>query len=143
MNLTDVGHLTSDEDQGEDKLSKQANIEGKTPKEIADTTIKSYEQDSKEINILPPTTRCRATDYIQEMIDMIQVLIDKDFAYQTELAIYFDISKFENYTQLSRQDLDELKSGAGTGDTSDPEKQNANDFALWKKNARSAQGRAA
>ncbi len=130
-NYTDVGHLTSDEDQGEDKLSKQAGIEGKTPKEIADATIESYEQDSEDINILPPTTRCRATDYIQEMIDMIQVLIDKDFAYQTELAIYFDISKFENYTQLSRQDLDELKSGAGTGETSDPEKQNTNDFALW------------
>ncbi|MFH0846208.1 MAG: cysteine--tRNA ligase [Patescibacteria group bacterium] len=130
-NYTDVGHLTSDADGGEDKVSKQAKLEQKTPEEIISKAIEIYEQDSTELNILPPTLRCRATDYISEMIDMIRVLTDKGFTYKTDLAIYFDISKANNYTQLSGQNLDELRSGAGTGDIEDPNKKNPSDFAVW------------
>ena len=125
-NYTDVGHLTGDNegdaDVGEDRMEKGSKKEGLSPTEIADKYISIYEKDIKEMNILTPTTVCRATDYIQEMIDMIQVLLDKEFAYQTDWAIYFDISKVENYTQLSGQSLKDLKSGAGVGDVTDPQK---------------------
>jgi len=130
-NYTDVGHLVSDEDTGEDKMEKGAQREGKTPQEIANKYIEIYEQDMKDLNILSPTTRCRATDYIQEMIEMVQVLIDKGFAYQTDLAIYFDISKAKNYTELSGQKIEDLQSGAGTGDVVDSQKRNPNDFVVW------------
>ncbi len=134
-NYTDVGHLTGDNegdaDVGEDRMEKGSKKEGLSPTEIADKYISIYEKDIKEMNILTPTTVCRATDYIQEMIDMIQVLLDKEFAYQTDWAIYFDISKVENYTQLSGQSLKDLKSGAGVGDVTDPQKRNSNDFAVW------------
>ena len=134
-NYTDVGHLTGDNegdaDLGEDRMEKGSRIEGLLPTEIADKYIDIYEKDVKELNILPPTIRCRATDYIQEMIDMVQILMDKDFAYQTDLAIYFDITKAKNYTELSGQNLEDLKSGAGTGDVIDSQKKNENDFAVW------------
>ncbi|MBU1046544.1 cysteine--tRNA ligase [Patescibacteria group bacterium] len=130
-NFTDVGHLVSDEDEGEDKIEKGAKKEGLSPAEITKKYIDIYEKDTQELNILPPTTRCRATDYIQEMIDMIQILMDKGFAYQTDLAIYFDISKAKNYTQLSGQNLEDLQSGSGAGDVADPQKKNNSDFAVW------------
>ncbi|MCK4918649.1 MAG: cysteine--tRNA ligase [Candidatus Pacebacteria bacterium] len=134
-NYTDVGHLTGDNegdaDLGEDRMEKGVRQEGLSPAEIADKYIKFYEDDIKELNISSPTTRCRATDYIQEMIDMVQVLLDKGFAYQTDSAIYFDITKAKNYTELSGQQLDELKSGAGTGDIEDSQKRNTGDFAIW------------
>ena len=130
-NYTDVGHLTGDNegdaDLGEDRMEKGVKTEGLSPTEIADKYIKFYEDDTKELNILEPTTRCRATDYIQEMIDMVQVLIEKDFAYQTDS----DISKAKNYTELSGQKLEDLKSGAGTGDVTDSQKKNTEDFAIW------------
>ena len=134
-NYTDVGHLTGDNegdaDLGEDRMEKGSRIEGLLPTEIADKYIDIYEKDVKELNILPPTIRCRATDYIPEMINMVKVLLDKDFAYQTDLAIYFDITKAKNYTELSGQNLEDLKSGAGTGDVIDSQKKNENDFAVW------------
>ncbi|OGD67435.1 cysteine--tRNA ligase [Candidatus Campbellbacteria bacterium RIFOXYC2_FULL_35_25] len=134
-NYTDVGHLTGDNigdaDTGEDRMEISARLEMKTPKEIADVAIEDYERDTKELNLLFPTTRCRATDYIQEMVDMIQILLDKNFAYQTNLAIYFDVSKAKDYTRLSGQKMEEQIGGAGTGDTTDTEKRNPADFALW------------
>ncbi|MBU4480377.1 cysteine--tRNA ligase [Patescibacteria group bacterium] len=134
-NYTDVGHLTGDNegdaDTGEDRMEISARIEGKTPKEIADVAIENYEKDTKDLNLLFPTTRCRATDYIQEMIDMVQILLDKGFAYQTDLAIYFDVSKAKDYTRLSGQKLEENIQGAGTGEISDSQKKNPVDFVLW------------
>src|SRR3989339_513604 len=134
-NYTDVGHLTGDNigdaDTGEDRMEISARLEMKTPKEIADVAIEDYERDTKELNLLFPTTRCRATDYIQEMVDMIQILLDKNFAYQTNLAIYFYVSKAKDYTRLSGQKMEEQIGGAGTGDTTDTEKRNPADFALW------------
>ena len=131
-NYTDFGHLTSDGDEGEDKMEKGAKREGLTPKEIADKYIKEFEIDVKALNILNPTTRARATDYINQMIEMVQTLLDKGFAYSTPTAIYFDITKFPDYTKLSGQNLDMNKSGEGHGDVLDSEnKKNPQDFALW------------
>lgn len=134
-NYTDVGHLTGDNegdaDLGEDKMEKGAKKEGLSSSKIADKYIKIYEEDTKKLNILSSTTRCRATDYIKEMIEMVQVLLEKGFAYQTDLAIYFDISKAQNYTELSGQKIEDLKLGAGTGDVLDSQKRNQNDFAIW------------
>jgi len=130
-NYTDVGHLTSDQDEGEDKVEKAAKQEKKTPEEIAEKYIKIYEQDTKDLNILEPTHRPRATECIEEIVEMTQTLLDKDYAYKTDLAIYFNVSKAENYTGLSGQKTEEQIEGAGKGDVADPGKKNSADFALW------------
>ncbi|MBU1137081.1 cysteine--tRNA ligase [Patescibacteria group bacterium] len=134
-NYTDVGHLTGDNlgdaDTGEDKIEKAARKENLSPKEIADKYIKVYEQDAKELNMLEPTAKPRATECIKEMIAMIQTLLDKDCAYTTGLAVYFDVGKAKNYTQLSGQKLEEQIRGAGKGDIADPQKKHPADFALW------------
>ncbi len=134
-NYTDVGHLSGDNegdaDTGEDRMEKAARRENKSPEEIAEHYISVYEEDITKINTLFPTHTTKATDHIQEMIDMVQVLLDKGYAYQTDLAIYFDISKKDDYSKLSKQNLDELLSGAGHGDIADSDKKNAGDFSLW------------
>jgi len=130
-NYTDVGHLTSDEDLGEDKMEKAAKRENLQPLIIAQKYIDVFEQDVKALNVLEPQGKPRATDYIAEMQAMVQGLLDKDFAYATDLAIYFDVTKAKNYTQLSGQDLEKNISDAGKGDISDPNKKHAADFALW------------
>jgi cysteinyl-tRNA synthetase len=130
-NYTDVGHLTSDSDTGEDKMEKGAKREHKTPDEIAKKYIDIFEKDTKALNLLEPSVKPRATEYIPQMIDMISTLLSKEFAYTTDLAVYFDISKFSTYTHLSRQQMDKLVEGAGKADVSDPRKKHAADFALW------------
>ncbi len=134
-NYTDVGHLTGDNegdaDLGEDKMEKGAKREGKTPQEIAEKYIAIYERDIKDLNILFPAVRCRATDYIPEMIEMTRILLDKGFAYATDLAIYFDVSKAKNYTQLSGQKIEEQIAGVGRGAVEDKQKKRPTDFALW------------
>ncbi len=130
-NYTDVGHLTSDGDEGEDKMEKGAKREGKTPAEIADKYIKTFEEDVKALNLLEPTFKPRATEYIKEMQEMVKTLLEKGFAYQTELAIYFDVSKAKDYTKLSGQKLEENKTGAGKGEVEDPDKKSPYDFAIW------------
>jgi cysteinyl-tRNA synthetase len=130
-NYTDVGHLTSDQDEGEDKLELGAKREHKTPQEIADKYIKVFEQDIKALNILEPAKKPKATAYIKEMQRMVKVLIDKGYAYSTDLAIYFDVNKAKDYTKLSGQDLEKNISELGKGEISDPNKKNPADFALW------------
>lgn len=130
-NYTDVGHLTSDEDAGEDKMEKGAKREGKTPEEIAQKYIDIFERDVAALNTLPPHTKPRATTYIDEMIAMVQILLDKGYAYQTSLAIYFDVSKAKDYTRLSGQVLEHNIEEAGQGTVSDLEKKNPEDFSLW------------
>ena len=130
-NYTDVGHLTSDGDDGEDKMEKGVRREGSNPQEIARKYIKIFEQDTKELNLLEPTIKPMATEHINEMIEMTQTLVDKEYAYTTDLAIYFDISKVKNYTKLSGQILEENIQGAGKSDVSDPQKKHPSDFALW------------
>jgi cysteinyl-tRNA synthetase len=130
-NYTDVGHLTSDEDEGEDKMEKSARKEKKDPLEIAGIYIKKFEQDAGALNLKEPTYKPRATEHIKEMQEMTQALLDKSYAYTTELAVYFDVSKFDRYGELTGQKLEDKKSGAGTGEVIDPEKRNLQDFALW------------
>jgi len=130
-NYTDVGHLTSDEDEGEDKLEKGAKRDKITPQEVADKYIKIFEQDIANLNVRPADVKPQATGHIKEMQEMIKILLEKGFAYQTKLAIYFDVSKAKNYTKLSGQNLEKNKAGAGEGEVSDPEKKNPADFALW------------
>ncbi|HLD28657.1 MAG TPA: cysteine--tRNA ligase [Patescibacteria group bacterium] len=130
-NYTDVGHLTSDEDQGEDKMAKSAKAEKMTPDQIADKYIKIFEQDISNLNILDPWQKPKATDHIKLMVKMAQTLIDRGYAYATDLAIYFDISKFKNYTELSGQDLAKNISSAGKGEVGDVGKKNSRDFAVW------------
>lgn len=130
-NYTDVGHLTSDGDDGEDKMEKGAKREGLTPQEIADKYIKIFEDDLQSLNHLPIEFKPRASQYVEQMIKMTQILIEKGIAYTTSKAVYYDVTKFDSYTQLSNQKLEFNKSGAGTGDVDDPEKKHPQDFALW------------
>lgn len=130
-NYTDVGHLVSDSDEGEDKMEKGAKREGLTPKEIAAKYIKIFENDLRDLNIEEPTHKPLATEHIREMQAMIQVLMEKGFAYKTELAVYFDVSKAKDYNRLSKQVMEENVAGAGAGDVWDREKKNPADFAVW------------
>ncbi len=130
-NYTDVGHLTSDSDTGEDKMEKGAKREGLSPEAIALKYIVQFEKDTKALGLLEPTFKPRATEYVGEMIAMISELLEKGFAYTTELAVYFDVLKFDAYTCLSRQNLKDMASGSGKADVSDSKKRNPMDFALW------------
>ena len=130
-NYTDVGHLTSDGDTGEDKMEKASKRENTSPKEISEKYIKIFENDVKELNTLSPDFKPKATEYINEKITMVQILLDKGFAYSTDLAIYFDISKAKDYTRLSGQNLDKNISGAGSADIEDLNKKHPIDFAVW------------
>jgi cysteinyl-tRNA synthetase len=138
MNITDVGHLVSDEDEGEDKLEKGAAKENKTVWEVAEFYIKAFEYDVTALNVLPPNgyhgpngSYARATDFIKEQIDLVQLLIDKGFAYQTEQAIYFDVSKLDDYGKLSGQKLSDKEVGARSDVVTDSAKKNPQDFAVW------------
>ncbi|MCA9386917.1 cysteine--tRNA ligase [Candidatus Dojkabacteria bacterium] len=130
-NITDVGHLVSDEDEGEDKMEKGAKKEGITPSEIAKRYTDLYHNDLKKLDILEPDVETVATQYVKKMADMVQDLLNNGYAYVTDKAIYFDVDKFKNYTELSGQKLEENKIGAGHGDEGDSEKKNPYDFAVW------------
>lgn len=134
-NYTDVGHLTGDNigdaDSGEDRMEKGAKREGLSPDEIAQKYIDVFEKDCAELNILEPTHKPRATEFIAQMQDMVAVLLEKGFAYTTPKAVYFDITKADDYTKLSGQKLEANQIGAGKGDVSDPEKKHPQDFAVW------------
>ena len=130
-NITDVGHLVSDEDNGEDKMEKGAKREGLSPKEIAEKYTELFHKDLKLLNCLVPTNETKATDYVIKMAEMVQVLIDKDFAYATSKAVYFDVSKFPQYNALNGQILEMNKSGSGHGNEEDPEKKHPFDFSVW------------
>ena len=134
-NYTDVGHLTGDNDgdadQGEDRMEQAATREASTPEAIATKYTKQFEDDVARLNIPQPTHAPRATDYIPHMIDFVDRLLQAEFAYATPYAIYFDTTKAADYTKLSKQNLDQLQVGSGTGTISDPNKKNPADFALW------------
>ena len=131
MNITDVGHLVSDGDEGEDKMIKSAKEEHKTPLEIANHYTELFFKDLKALNIEIPEVVCKATEHINEMIEYVQKLVENGYAYETSTAIYFDISKLDKYPILSNLNLEEQKAGARV--EIDPEKRNPYDFALWIK----------
>ncbi len=130
-NVTDVGHLVSDEDAGEDKMAKGSKREGLNPEQIAAKYTALYHQDLAKLSVLDPDKETIATQYIGQMTAMVQELVDKGYAYATPLAIYFDISKFADYTRLSGQKLEENREGAGHGTVEDVKKRNPQDFAVW------------
>ncbi len=130
-NYTDVGHLTSDEEGGEDKMEKGARREGTTPAEIAQKYINIFEKDVTDLNTLAPDFKPRATEYVPEMIEMVRVLLEKGFAYTTPLAVYFDVSKAKDYTRLSGQILEKNIVDAGRGSISDSNKKSPQDFSVW------------
>ncbi|MBU1178494.1 cysteine--tRNA ligase [Patescibacteria group bacterium] len=130
MNITDVGHLTSDADEGEDKMEVGARREKKTAWEIAEFYTKAFKKDIAQLNILPPDIWCKATDHIKEQIKLIETLEKKGFTYETDDGIYFDTAKFENYGALAKLDIEGLQAGARIEIVKG--KRNPTDFALWK-----------
>lgn len=131
QNITDVGHLLKDADSGESKIEKQAKIEQLDPYQIAYKYELAYFDAMEKLNILKPDISCRATGHIIEIIEMIQTLLDKGYAYITENNnIYYDISKFKDYGKLSNRTLDDTVSGERINVADD--KRRPEDFALWK-----------
>ena len=131
MNITDVGHLVSDEDSGEDKMEKGARESGRTVWEVA----KFYEEDFWQVmdflNVQRPNIVVHATEHIGEQIKLIEKLTENGFTYQTDEAVYFDTSKFPDYTKLSGQRLEDKETGVRQEVVVDKQKKNPSDFALW------------
>jgi cysteinyl-tRNA synthetase len=131
MNITDVGHLVSDSDTGEDKMEVGARREGKSAWDIARFYTEAFFRDYKALNCLPADVTCPATEYIKEMIDLVSALEKKGFSYRIGDGIYFDTSKLPDYGKLAgRSHIEGIKEGARVEANS--EKRNAADFALWK-----------
>ena len=130
MNMTDVGHLVSDADEGEDKLEKGARREGKTAWEVAEFYAEDFVSGMELLGMLPPEHLVKATDFIPQQLELVRILKEKEFTYQTTDGIYFDTAKFPTYAEFAHLDLDAQKAGARVEDN--PEKRQAWDFALWK-----------
>ena len=130
LNLTDVGHLVSDGDNGEDKLEKGARKENKTVWEVADFYIAEFMDGFHALNLLEPDKICRATDYVNEDMAAVDMMTKNGFTYETSDGIYYDTSKFADYAKFANLDLENIKAGARV-EFSD-EKHNPSDFAVWK-----------
>ena len=130
INLTDVGHLVSDGDDGEDKLEKGAAREGKSVYEIADDYIGLFKKDYSDLELAEPEVWARATDYIPEDIEAVDLMTANGFTYEIADGVYFDTAKFERYADFARLDLEGLQAGARVGFSE--EKRNVSDFAVWK-----------
>ncbi len=134
MNVTDVGHLQSDGDEGEDKMALGASREHKTVWEIAKFYEDAFFEDCKKLNVKRPTVVCRATEHIEDMIKFVQKLEDRGYTYESNGNVYFEIDKFEDYTKLANLSIDELE--AGSRIEIDPNKKNPLDFVLWFTNSK-------
>ncbi len=130
QNITDVGHLLGDTNEGEDRLLRQGRLEQKHPMEIAEAYTRSYFEDMDALGVLRPDIAPRATGHITEQIAMVQDLVAKGYAYEVNGSVYFDVSKDKEYGKLSGRSTDEVESGTRVGQRS--EKRHPNDFALWK-----------
>jgi len=134
-NITDVGHLENDADEGEDKISKKARIEQLEPMEVAQYYIDSYHKAMDKLNVLRPSIEPRASGHIIEQIEMVQKIMEKGYAYESNGSVYFDVPKFDKefgYGKLSGRILEDMISNTRVLDGQD-EKRNPADFALWKK----------
>ena len=134
MNITDVGHLTGDGDDGEDKLGKRSRETGKSVWDIAEFYTDAFFSDEKALNIIRPTVVCRATDHIQDMINLIKVLEEKGHTYTSGGNVYFSIDTIPDYGKLAGQSQDEKLSGARIA--VDGNKRNSKDFVLWFTNSK-------
>ena len=138
-NITDVGHLVGDADEGEDKLQKQAKLEQLEPMEIAQTYTDMYNEVMDQIGVLRPSIEPKASGHIIEQIEMIQTIVERGLAYESNGSVYFDVMAYNanhNYGELSGRVLEDLVAGAGNQSRElegQSEKKNPNDFALWKK----------
>ncbi|CAN5500662.1 cysteine--tRNA ligase [soil metagenome] len=130
MNITDVGHLVSDEDSGEDKMELSSRNTGKTVWDIAEFYTKKFLEDAAELNLLSPSFQPRATEYINEQLAMVKSLEEKGYTYRTSDGIYYDTSKLTDYGKLAKLDISGLNKGHRVEFNS--EKKNSTDFALWK-----------
>lgn len=133
QNVTDVGHLVSDADAGEDKMEKGARKAGKTVWEVAAEYTEYFHNMMKGLNVLPPIFECKATDHIKEQIDLIQRIMDNGYAYDTPEAVYFEVSKFADYGKLFSQSMDEKMVAAREDVVTGEFKRNPADFVLWFK----------
>ena len=132
QNITDVGHLVGDADEGDDKMQKKAILEKLDPVAVAYKYENMYFDCMAKLNVLKPTISCRATGHIIEIIDAVKTLIDKGYAYVTDAGnVYYDVRKFKGYGKLSGRTLDDTVSGERIEIADD--KRNPEDFALWKK----------
>jgi cysteinyl-tRNA synthetase len=131
QNITDVGHLTDDADQGEDKIAKAARKEKKHPMALAEYYSRSYFEDMDKLNCVRPDISPRASGHIVEQIELVKILLDKGYAYEANGSVYFDVSKFSGYGKLSGRSVDQMLAGARVEVS--PDKKNPVDFALWKK----------
>jgi len=129
MNITDVGHLTSDADSGEDKMEKGSRRTGKSAWEIADFYAEAFREDLRRLNTLDPTIWCKATDHIPEQIEFIRCIEEKGFTYRTSDGLYFDTSRLPDYGHLARLNVAGLQAGTRI---EMGEKRHPTDFALWK-----------
>jgi cysteinyl-tRNA synthetase len=139
MNLTDVGHMTEDDiadASGEDKIEKKAREQKKDPWEISSFFAKAFFEDRDSLNIKPATKHPKATDFVKEMIKIIEKLIKNGHAYESNGSVYYDISSFPAYGKLSGNSLEELKAGAGGRVEDNPDKKDPLDFALWKRDTK-------
>lgn len=130
MNITDVGHLVNDADDGQDKLEKGAQREGKNAWDVANFYADDFIAGMKRLNLLPPNYVPRATEFISEQLDLVRTLKEKGYTYQTSDGIYFDTAKFPTYADFAHLNLEALKAGARVEFNAG--KRNVSDFALWK-----------
>ena len=129
MNITDVGHLSGDNDEGDDKMLKSAEERGKSVLEIADFYTQAFFNDAARLNIKKPDVVCRATEHVEDMIALIRRIEERGLTYAAGGNLYFDISRFPTYGELGRLRLDDLKAGARA--SVDGNKRNPGDFVLW------------
>jgi len=131
QNITDVGHLTDDADEGEDKIAEAAKKEKKHPMALAEYYTRSYFEDMDKLNCIRPDISPRASGHITEQIDLVKILLEKGYAYEANGSVYFDVSKFKDYGKLSGRNTEEMLAGVRVEVS--PDKKNPTDFALWKK----------
>ena len=131
QNITDVGHLTDDADEGEDKLAVAAVKEKKHPMALAEFYTASYFEDMDKLNCIRPDISPRATGHIPEQIELVQTLLGKSYAYEVNGSVYFDVSKFKEYGKLAGRNVEDMQAGSRVEVSKD--KKHPADFALWKK----------
>lgn len=131
QNITDVGHLTDDADEGEDKIGEAAKKEKKHPMALAEYYTKSYFEDMDKLSCVRPDISPRASGHITEQIELVKKLLEKGYAYEANGSVYFDVPKFKEYGKLSSRNIEEMQAGARVEVS--PDKKNPVDFALWKK----------
>ena len=131
QNITDVGHLTDDADEGEDKIAEQAKKEKTHPMALAEIYTRSFFEDMDRLNCVRPDISPRASGHIIEQIELVKTLVEKEYAYEVNGSVYFDVSKFAEYGKLSGRNIKEMQAGARVEVS--PDKKNPVDFALWKK----------